>query len=48
MYSQQQNKWYPKVAYLAIWKLHILTVPNLIAQNNLYMLLFASKFVRLK
>ena len=36
MYSQQQNKWYPKGVYLSISKLHsILAVGNLLAHNNL-------------
>ena len=36
MYIQQQNKWYPKGAYLPISKVHsILAVANLLAHNNM-------------
>ena len=45
MYHQQQNNWYPKKVYLPISKFHwILAVANLLAHNNLIMLLWASKF----
>ena len=49
MYSQQQNKGYPKGFYVPISKLHcILSVPNLLAYNNLWLCYGQVNSVRLK